>query len=81
MEALIRLGIFLGIFAIMTGWEVWRPRRTLSQSKARRWLINLALTVLDTLVVRLTVGAVAVSAAVFAQQRGWGLLPALHVPG
>ncbi len=81
MEALIRLGIFLGIFAIMTGWEVWRPRRPLSQSKARRWLTNLALTVLDTLVVRLTVGAVAVSAAVFAQQRGWGLLPALHVPG
>ena len=63
MEVLIRFGIFLGIFAIMTGWEVWRPRRPLSQSKAWRWLTNLALTVLDTLVVRLTVGAVSLISA------------------
>ena len=80
MEVLIRLGTFLGVFAVLATCEFWRPRRPLSQPRWQHWLVNLALTAIDTLVVRLTVGAVAVSAAVFAQQRGWGLLPLLHVP-
>lgn len=81
MEAALRLGIFLGVFAVMAGCEVRRPRRQLAQPKGKRWFVNLALTALDTLVVRFTVGAVAVNAALFAQQRSWGLLPLLHVPG
>ncbi len=70
MEVLIRLGTFLGVFAVLATCEFWRPRRSLSQPRWQHWLVNLALTAIDTLVVRLTVGAVAVSAAVFAQQRG-----------
>jgi len=80
MEGFIRFGTFVGLFIVMAMWEVWRPRRPLSQSKARHWAINLALTVLNTLVVRLTVGAIAVSAALFAQQQGWGVWSLLHVP-
>ncbi len=80
MEAFIRFGVFLGVFAAMALWEVWHPRRQLSQVKTRRWGINLTLTVLNTFLLRVTVGALAVSAALLAQERGWGLLPLLHVP-
>lgn len=80
MEVFLRLGIFVGVFAVMAMWEVWRPRRQLSQGKARHWAINLTLTAMNTFVVRLTVGALAVSAALFAQQRGWGVWSLLHVP-
>ncbi len=80
MEVFLRLGIFVGAFAVMAIWEVWRPRRQLSQGKARHWGINLTLTALNTFVVHLTVGAVAVSAALFAQQRGWGVWSLLHAP-
>ena len=76
MEALVRFGSFLGIFVIMAVWEAQRPRRQLSQRKAQRWLANLSLTVVDTVAVRVTVGAAAVGAALFVQQRGWGILPA-----
>jgi sterol desaturase/sphingolipid hydroxylase (fatty acid hydroxylase superfamily) len=81
METLWRLGIFLGVFAVMAVWEVWRPRRQLAQPKSQRWGVNLTLTVLDTFVVRVTVGAIAVSAAVLAEQRQWGILHLLQVPG
>lgn len=80
MEAALRLGIFLGLFALLAAWESWRPRRLLAQPRWRHWLVNLGLTAVATLVVRLTVGAVAVSAAFLAQQRGWGLLPLLGTP-
>jgi len=42
--------------------------------------VNLGLTVLDTLCVRLTVGAIAVQTALLAQRQSWGLLPLLHIP-
>jgi len=80
MEALVRFSIFLGVFAVMAMWEVWYPRRALVYTKAQRWLTNLALTALDTVVVRVTMGAAAVSVALFAQQHGWGVLPLLHLP-
>ncbi|MEE8291421.1 MAG: sterol desaturase family protein [Candidatus Tectomicrobia bacterium] len=80
MEGLMRFGTFVGMLAVMALWEVWRPRRQLSQGKARHWAINLTFTALNTLVVRMTVGTVAVSAALFAQQHGWGVWPLLHVP-
>jgi len=82
MEGFIRFGTFVGLLAVMALWEVWRPRRpfSLSQGKARHWATNLTLTALNTLVVRLTVGAVAVNAALFAQQRGWGVWSLLHLP-
>ncbi len=80
MEGFIRFGTFAGLLVVMALWEVWHPRRPLSQGKARHWAINLTLTVLNTLVVRLTVGAMAVGAALLAQQRGWGVWSLLHVP-
>jgi len=73
-EPAVRLGIFLGMFGLMALWEVAAPRRRLDRSKPLRWANNIALVVLNTLVLRLLFPAAAVGMALLAQQQGWGLL-------
>ncbi len=73
-ETAIRLGFFLGIFAVMALWELLAPCRVLSMSKAVRWLNNLGLVALNTLLLRLLFPAAAVGMAAFTAQHGWGLL-------
>lgn len=80
-ESTIRLGAFLGIFAAMALWEILAPRRALTQPKSSRWLNNIALVVLNTLVLRLLFPAAAVGVAVHAGTQGWGLFNQLAVPG
>lgn len=79
-ETTLRLGVFLGIFAIMAAWEVTAPRRTLRQSKALRWTQNLALTVLNSVLVRAALPFAAMGVAAFAAERGMGLLNFFPVP-
>ena len=73
-EAAIRLGFFLGIFAVMALWELAAPRRALTVSKGMRWANNLGLVVLNTLLLRLLFPAAAVGMAAFTAEQGWGLL-------
>lgn len=73
MEASLRFGIFLAIFAAMTVWETARPRRRLSEPRRERWPVNLGLVILDTLVVRILAGAAMFAAASFATERGVGV--------
>ena len=79
-EAAIRLGAFIGIFALMAIWELAAPRRALTVSKAVRWGNNLGLVVLNTLVVRLIFPAAAVGVAAFAAERDMGLLAFYPLP-
>lgn len=80
MEAAIRFGIFLSIFALVALAE-WRfPKRDRTQTRAERWKINIGILVFDVVAQRLTVGAAAFATAVFAQQNGWGLFNALGWP-
>jgi sterol desaturase/sphingolipid hydroxylase (fatty acid hydroxylase superfamily) len=72
-ETALRLGSFLAIFAVMASWEALRPRRPLSQPKYTRWLTNLGIVVADALLLRLMGALVAYSAALYAQQHGWGV--------
>jgi len=81
MEATIRLGSSLAIFVAMGLWEWRRPRLALAQGRGSRWPVNLGITVLDLVLVRLTVGAAAVQTALFAAERGWGLFHLVAVPG
>lgn len=80
-EGMIRLSIFLGVLAAMALWEFAAPRRALGQSKWRRWAGNLGIVALNTMVVRLTFPILAVGAAVWAEQRGWGLFNLVALPG
>ncbi|HIE54896.1 MAG TPA: sterol desaturase family protein, partial [Chromatiaceae bacterium] len=79
-EVTIRLGFFLGIFAIMALWEWLAPRRPLRLSRARRWPHNLGLVFLNSFVLRLLFPAAAVGVAVHAQQQGWGFFNLYEVP-
>lgn len=78
-EMFLRLGFFLGVFVLMAAWETAAPRRQPAQSKTLRWVNNLALTFLDSFILRLVFPAAAVGSALIAQQRGWGLFNALSI--
>jgi sterol desaturase/sphingolipid hydroxylase (fatty acid hydroxylase superfamily) len=74
MESLLRFSVFLSVFIAMILWEFCRPRRLLTQPRHRRWMTNLGLTFLNMALVRITVGGAAYATAVFAAERGVGLL-------
>jgi len=76
----IRLGVFVGIFAVMAVWETLAPRRPQRTGRLRRWPGNLGIVVLDSLLVRLIFPTAAVGVALFAETHGWGLLHALQAP-
>ncbi|MEK9628208.1 MAG: sterol desaturase family protein [Nitrospinota bacterium] len=74
----IRFAVFLGVFLLMLGLESVIQRHPTVDSKKNRLKINLALTGIDILVVKLLFGAAAVGAAQFAEERGWGLFNYLN---
>jgi sterol desaturase/sphingolipid hydroxylase (fatty acid hydroxylase superfamily) len=79
-EPLIRFGVFAGVLALMAVWEAVVPRRRREVPRLLRWTNNLAVVVLDTLLVRLAFPAAAVGVAMAAEAQGWGLLPLLDLP-
>ncbi|MGD8631157.1 MAG: sterol desaturase family protein, partial [Gammaproteobacteria bacterium] len=78
-EATIRLGSFLGIFALMACWEILAPRRTLTQPKGSRWLNNIGLVVFNTALLRVVFPVAAIGVAEYAQLRQWGLFNLVEV--
>ena len=73
-ELYVRIGVGLAVFAAMALWEVLAPRRAASVGRAPRWPSNIAIVVLDALLVRILIPVAAVGVSVIAAQRGWGLL-------
>jgi sterol desaturase/sphingolipid hydroxylase (fatty acid hydroxylase superfamily) len=69
----IRFIVFLGVFLLMLALESVIQRHPTVDSKKNRLKINLALTGIDILVVRLMFGAAAVGAAQFAEINSWGI--------
>ena len=80
-EAIIRMAVFAGVFAIMAGWETARPTRVLVVSKPARWLTNWGVFIIDVAVTRLLFPAAAVGAALDAGAAGWGLFNHLDWAG
>jgi len=79
-EPAIRLGFFLGVFAVIGFWELLAPRRVLTVSKTLRWTSNLGLVVLDTALLRLIFPLAGVGLAAFCAKNGWGILNHFTVP-
>ncbi|MHB8665901.1 MAG: sterol desaturase family protein [Burkholderiales bacterium] len=79
-EPAVRLGAFFGMFALMALWEALLPRRARLLQRRVRWPHNLALVVLNSLILRLAFPLAAVGFALLAAGRGWGLLNAFGVP-
>ena len=83
-ETILRLSAFIGIFVVMALIELGAPRRELHHSKPRRWLTNLSISGLNTLLLRLmamlAVPVAAVAAAEWARIAGWGAFNLLGWP-
>jgi len=76
----IRLGFFLGMFALMAAWELIAPRRVPGVSKPVRWTHNISIAIINVLLVRVLFPSAAVGVAVFAEERGTGLLNMFVIP-
>ncbi|MFQ5993926.1 MAG: sterol desaturase family protein [Acidiferrobacterales bacterium] len=79
-EPTLRLGFFVGILVVMATWEMLAPRRKLTVPKASRWLSNLALVGLNTVVLRAIAPLAAVGMALLSVERGWGILNNISIP-
>lgn len=79
-EPMLRLAVFLVVLVAMAGWELAAPRRRQDIPRILRWTNNLALVVVDTIILRLTFPILAVGLALMAEARGWGLFNVLDLP-
>ena len=81
-EPPVRVAIFALAFALITISEMVAPRRPLAVPRRFRWPGNLAIAFLNTLLVRALLPLTAVSMAILADERGWGLFhAAAPLPG
>jgi sterol desaturase/sphingolipid hydroxylase (fatty acid hydroxylase superfamily) len=79
-ETVMRLGIFAAVLVLLALGEMLFPRRHLTVGKPLRWLNNLALVFVNTIVVRILLPFGAVAMAAIAQENGWGLLNNVVLP-
>jgi sterol desaturase/sphingolipid hydroxylase (fatty acid hydroxylase superfamily) len=68
------------MFALMAAWELFAPRRVLEVSKPVRWTHNISIAIINVLLVRVFFPSAAVGVAVFAEERGTGLLNMFAIP-
>jgi sterol desaturase/sphingolipid hydroxylase (fatty acid hydroxylase superfamily) len=80
-EPAVRLGCFSGVLLLMAVWEALAPRRRRTVGRPLRWASNLGLVVLNSLAVRFLLPLGAAGMALLAEQRGWGLLNNVGLPG
>ena len=72
-EVTLRLIAAATLFALMAFWEIAAPRRANLYSRRQRWLPNLGLMVLGTLLLRLGFPFLAVFFANQVEQWHWGV--------
>ena len=77
---ILRLGIFISVFVSVSIWEVVAGRRQLVISKPRRWVNNLGIITLGSLLVKMVFPMLALGVALAASQKGWGLFHHLQIP-
>lgn len=71
---------FGGVLVIMAGWEVLFQRKKLVDVKPKRWLNNLGLVAVDTLILQAGMVMLPVNFAAFAQIRGMGIFNQTALP-
>ena len=83
-DTFVRFAVFVAVFVAMALFEIVRPMRRLNAPKGKRWLTNLTIVAIDSIVVRvlamLAVPIAAVAAAAYTQVQGLGLLNWLAWP-
>ncbi len=83
-EGTIRFTVFLVLLIAFAAFEWWRPRRSLTIGRGRRWPTNLGIAGISTLLMRglgsLAVPIAAVATAVACERAGIGLFNLLALP-
>lgn len=79
-EPVVRFAIFAAIFVVMAAAEFFRPRRLQQVGRVQRWPSNLAVALIDAILVRTLLPMSAVALAALFEMKGWGLLNAFAVP-
>ncbi|CZF77937.1 sterol desaturase family protein [Grimontia marina] len=79
-ESIFRLLTFFSFFGVMAAAEWLFPKRTLTVSKAKRWLNNIALMMLNTAVLRAIFPLAAAGFAAWCSRQGIGLFNILDAP-
>jgi sterol desaturase/sphingolipid hydroxylase (fatty acid hydroxylase superfamily) len=79
-EAAVRLVVFASVLAAMALWELAAPKRRQEVPRLLRWSNNLALVVVDSILVRLAFPLTAAAFAALMQQKGWGLFNFAGLP-
>ncbi|MEQ2005410.1 MAG: sterol desaturase family protein [Limisphaerales bacterium] len=77
---MLRLGVFLALFVLMSGLECLAARRERKLTRLHRWPGNLGVSFLDAFLARLVAPAGAVGFALLAESRGFGLFHAVTWP-
>ncbi|MGE4069977.1 MAG: sterol desaturase family protein [Lysobacterales bacterium] len=78
-EAAWRIGIFVGVFAVLALWQSWRPYRGV-RARGLRWGRHLIIALLGSLLVRLLFPLAAVAVGAWAEGASFGLLQQLPLP-
>lgn len=79
-EGIFRFASFLGVALALAIWEVAAPRRIPESGRTWRWIGNLGVVVVSTLLIRLIFPILPVALALLARKKGWGLIPLLGLP-
>ena len=79
-EAVLRLSIFLALFAVLAIWEIVAPRRNQNYSKLTRWVNNLSISAINVLMTRLLAPFTVIFVAFYAHSSGIGLLNVIETP-
>ncbi len=79
-ESEIRLGFFVALFVLFAAWEAASPRRRRTLTRRIRWVSNLGLTAINSLLPPLIVPIAAVGAALAARENGAGLFNRVEAP-
>ena len=72
--------VWLGSFGLVAVWESFRPRRVPTTPTASRWLSNVSLTGLSMLLATVCLPLAAITFAIVAEQKEWGLFNRLSLP-
>ncbi|MBR9787631.1 MAG: sterol desaturase family protein [Vibrionaceae bacterium] len=76
----IRLSCFVGVLLLCTLWENTFPRKRLTVSRSFRWVNNLSLVALNSVIVSLVMPIAAFQASIIVTENQWGLFQLLSFP-
>lgn len=79
-EVIVRLAVFISIFAVMAIWEFLQPARAAKIGRNIRWRSNFAIVVIGALVSRIVLPGALVGVALWAENVNFGLFYRLSFP-